>query len=75
MVPSEAIPNAMLNIRIVDGLRGMLKNPIIPAVISKGIRLGKMETAIILNDIKSKNMIMEIKNIASNMLSIRLVKR
>ena len=43
MVSSTEIPNAILNTRIVDGLIGIPKNPIIAAVNNKGIKFGSNE--------------------------------
>ena len=53
----------------------MLKKPIRPAVISNGIRLGRIEIRIILTDIKRVTMIIEIRTIARRILSSRFSNR
>ena len=45
---STEIPNAILKIRIVDGLMGIPMKPISPAVINKGKRFGIRDIIIIL---------------------------
>ena len=49
-VSSTDIPKAIPKTKIVDGLRGIPKNPINPAVINNGSKFGIMETNTILND-------------------------
>jgi hypothetical protein len=57
MVPSDEIPKAILKIRIVEGFSG-IEYPMIPAVISNGIKL-EMETVIMRNDMNKANMIVK----------------
>jgi len=65
----------MLKIKIVEGLSGILKKPIKPAVIINGIKLGKIEIKIIRIKIKSNTIITVIKKIARSMLYIKFLKR
>ena len=51
MVSSTEIPKAILNTRIVEGLIGIPKKPINPAVISNGNIFGMIEIKIILKDL------------------------
>ena len=71
MVWSEAIPKAILKIRMVEGFRLMPKYPMIPAVIKSGIKLGNNEISNSLGLAlrKSNNMIILIKKMAKNKLS------
>ena len=50
MVSSTEIPKAILNMSIVEGFMGIPKNPINPAVVISGKRLGNRETNTILTD-------------------------
>ena len=43
-MPSDEMPNAMLKIRIVEGLKRMSRKPITPAVIIRGMRHGSLES-------------------------------
>ena len=40
MVSSTEIPNAMLNTKMVEGLIGIWKKPITPAVTNRGMKFG-----------------------------------
>ena len=51
MVSSTEIPKAMLNTKMVEGLIGMSKNPINPAVINSGSMFGMIEIKIIRTDL------------------------
>jgi hypothetical protein len=64
MVSSTEMPNAMLNTRMVDGFRGIPVNPITPAVIIRGNRLGINEIIIIFKDRKRNAIKKAIKRIA-----------
>ena len=66
MVPSLAIPNAIEKIRIVDGFNGILKYPIIAAVISNGVILGISAITTIRKDINIKNITVPMRRMASN---------
>ena len=59
------MPMAILNIKMVDGFSGMPANPIIPAVITNGIRFGSREIRIILIPRNNIHITPAIKNIAS----------
>ena len=72
MVPSDEIPNAILKIRIVDGLNRIPIYPIIPAVIISGIIQGSFESKIILKDLNKANPTMVINKISINKLSNKL---
>ena len=61
MVSSTEMPNAMLNTRMVDGFSGIPVNPITPAVIIRGNRLGINEIIIILKD-RNRNAIKKAIN-------------
>ena len=52
MVSSTEIPKAILNTKIVEGLMGTPTNPITPAVITSGNKLGINEITIILKERK-----------------------
>ena len=52
IVKSTEIPKATLKTRTVEGLRGILAYPIIPAVRNKGTRLGVSDNTNILTDLK-----------------------
>ena len=71
MVSSTEIPKAILNINIVDGLIGIPKNPINPAVVNKGSKFGISETRTILTE---ENKI-DINDAIKIMAKIKLVKR
>ncbi len=49
-VSSTESPKAIPKTSIVEGFKGMLKKPMIPAVSNNGNRLGMIETKIILNE-------------------------
>ena len=73
MVSSTEIPKAILNTRMVEGLIGMSKNPISPAVINKGSMFGMIEIKIILKDLNIQAMNNEIKTMASDNENTRLL--
>ena len=75
IVPSEAIPNAMLKIKIVDGFSEIFAKPIMPAVISKGTSDGISAIKIIRPERKRKNIRLPINKMASMILSLRLTWR
>ncbi len=52
MVSSTEIPNAILNTNMVEGLSGIPENPITPAVMISGSKLGISEMTIILKRAK-----------------------
>src|SRR5450631_519542 len=55
MVTSIAMPSATLKISTVEGFRRTPVHPIIPAVITNGIKLGMSEQIKILNDLNKYN--------------------
>src|SRR5690554_8224190 len=71
MVSSTDIPKAILNTRIVDGLTGIAKSPIIPAVTIKGIKLGTKEIITIRQERNKK----AINRAIINTAMIKLVNR
>jgi dTDP-glucose pyrophosphorylase len=71
MPPSDAIPNAILNTKIVLGFKGICKKPIIAAVITRGIMLGTNEIITIRNDENKENITKAISNAANSTLSLR----
>ena len=62
MVASTVIPKAMLNTKMVLGFNGILKYPIVPAVIINGMMLGMIAMIIILIDGNKKPIVNEINN-------------
>src|ERR1700752_1147071 len=70
-VPSEAIPKAMLKIKMVDGLKRMSKKPITPAVITKGIKHGNLDSKMIRIDLNKAIPTMAIKIISMIKLSYK----
>jgi hypothetical protein len=64
MVPSLAIPKAILKISIVEGLKCIPKKPMIPAVIKRGIRHGIFDKTIIPIDLNKARPISKISTIA-----------
>ena len=75
MVSSTDIPNATLKTRIVEGLRGIPENPITPAVVIRGNRLGIKEITIILNERNKKAINRAISKIANESDKKRLLIR
>ena len=75
MALSTDIPNAMLNIKIVDGLMEMAKKPIIPAVINWGIKFGINDITIILPEVNKRAIKAEMMMSANNKLVIRFFTR
>ncbi len=69
MVISMAIPNATLKTSTVEGFSGTPAQPIIPAVITKGMRLGINEQIKILADLKRYNIQSDISKKAQKILS------
>ncbi len=61
----------MVNIRIVDGLRGILKKPISPAVMISGIILGRREMNMIRISLNCVSRNKEIRKIARRILIIK----
>ena len=72
MVPSDAIPNAMLKIKMVEGLKRIFKNPIIPAVITNGIRQGNLDKIMMLTERNRAIPTMAISIISIKRLSNKL---
>ena len=66
-----AMPSATLNINTVDGLSGTPAQPIMPAVIISGTRLGTREQINILADLNKFNMHTEISRNAQKILSFK----
>ena len=75
MVPSDEIPKAMLKIRMVDGLKRMSKKPIMPAVITSGIRHGSFDKIMILTERNRAMPTMAIKIISITRLSNKFDSR
>ncbi len=73
MVSSTEIPKAILNTKIVEGLIGIPKKPINPAVISNGSIFGIMEIKIILKDLNIQAINNAIKKIANDSEKTRLL--
>ena len=73
MPPSDAIPNAMLNTRIVLGFNGMFKKPIMAAVITSGIILGTNEIITMRNEENKDNITNDISSAANNTLSLKFL--
>ena len=71
MVISIAIPRATLKTNTVDGFKGIPVQPIIPAVIMSGIRLGMSEHNNILADLNKYNMQRVISKNAQRTLSFK----
>lgn len=69
MVPSELIPKAILKIKMVEGLKRMSKKPIIPAVITRGIKHGNLDRIIIRTERNKAIPTIAIKIISINKLS------
>ena len=63
-----AIPKAILNTKTVDGFKGTPTHPIMPAVITNGIKLGIKEQSKILKDLNKYNIQTEISKKAQNIL-------
>ena len=72
---STDIPKATLNTIIVEGLSGIPENPITPAVMIRGKRLGINEITIILNERNKKPIKRAISKIAYERDRIRLLIR
>ena len=72
MVASTVIPKAILNTNIVLGFNGILKYPIVPAVIKSGIIFGIIAIIIILNDGNKNPIVNEINNKDQNVADIKL---
>ena len=66
---SIAMPSATLKISTVDGFNGTPAQPITPAVITNGIRLGISEQINILADLNKYNMHKAISKKAQKILS------
>ena len=82
IVPSDEIPNAILNISIVLGLRWNPfmfirppRKPIMPRVTISGIILGKVAIKTIRHDMNMRYIIIEMSITANTTLSIRLVTK
>ena len=75
MVPSEEIPNAILKINMVEGFKCISKNPISPAVIISGTRLGITDISTIRGDINNVNITIAINIMASKTDSNRFSTR
>ena len=75
MVSSTDIPNAILNTKIVEGFIGTPKNPIRPAVMSNGNKLGISDTKIILKLLNIQAINNAIKKIAKERESKRLLTK
>ena len=71
MVSSTEIPNAILNIKIVDGLIGIPMYPINAAVVIKGNKLGISDTITILTE-ENKT---DINEAMSKMAKAKLVNK
>ena len=71
IVPSDEIPKAILNIKIVDGLNRIPKNPMIPAVIANGIRQGSFDKMIMRNERNNAIPTIVISRISMSKLSKR----
>lgn len=73
MVTSITIPKATLNTITVDGFKVMPDQPITPAVITNGIKLGIKEQINILNERNRNSIQKAIKTNAQNILSFKPV--
>ena len=72
---STEMPKAILNTSMVEGFKGIPAYPIIPAVMSMGIRLGMSEIKTIRALMNNNAMIIDMAIIASNNESIKLLMR
>ena len=69
------MPKAILKIKIVVGLNRIPKKPIMPAVITNGIKHGNFDSKIILTDLNKAIPTMAIKIISINKLSNKFLSR
>jgi hypothetical protein len=72
MVSSTEIPKAILNTSNVEGFNGTPKKPMIPPVITRGIKLGIIEISTILQDLKRRAINTAIEIIAKAKLENKL---
>ena len=72
---STEIPKAILNTSMVEGFKGIPAYPIIPAVMSMGIRLGMREINTMRALMNKSAMMIEIAITASSNERIRLLMR
>ena len=75
MVSSTDIPNAILNTKMVDGLIGTPKKPIIPAVNNNGKRLGISDITTIRQELNISAIKKDIRTIAKLRLRYKLFTR
>ena len=75
IVSSTEIPKAILKTKMVEGLRGIPENPITPAVIISGNKLGINEMTIILNDRNKYAINIAISKMASDREKIKFRMR
>ena len=72
---STEIPKAILNTSMVEGFNGIPAYPIIPAVMSMGIKLGMSEIRTMRALVNNNAIIIDMAMIASNKESIKLLMR